>query len=462
MSAPIREAAIALRELRANRGVAALEAALARMSDEDAAAIARIWEIAARAKQLPPAAWEAIWLIVAGRGFGKTRTGSETTLTEHEDRGPFEGALVSKTMTDLERDMVRGESGLIRCGDRRGIGVRYVANKRVEITSAIGTSILHVMSAEQDEFGRGPNISFFWADEIAAWVAAAFARFRDGFLPSWRIPYRDGGNMRAVITTSPKPNAITRWLMHSPEMRPIVTLTGGKSEENRHIRLNPHALAIRGSRTWLQEYEGMLLDSSSLVSGELVATHRVDRYPAAFSEIVIGIDPGVRAKESADETGMVVVGFDHRIPVHGYVLADLTRPGLRGIEWARNAVRAALEFGRLCGTQVTIVAETNNGGDLILDNVRTAIDEIGGAAHAVQVRGVFATASKRARAEAIAGFYEVGRVHHVNSLPGLEGEWATWVEGAPSPNRLDAAVHALAHRLVGDALDPYAPLWTPH
>lgn len=458
MSAPLREAARALRNLRATHGLDALRAAVAKLSPADALLMSKMWELTARDGQLRPELCKAIWLLVAGRGYGKTRAGSEHDLNLHQDKGPFEGALVSKTMTDLERDVIGGKGGILRCAERRGIPCRYIANKRVELGGAKGTTILHVFSAEQDEFGRGPNISYFRADEIAAWRASSLTVFQESFLPSWRIPFNDGSPMTATITTTPKPNAIARYLMTSDDMRPVVTITGGRSEENQHIRLNDAALAIRGSRRWMQEYEGQLLDSAALVDRAVIDEHRIDQIPE-LSRIVIGVDPGVRAHEDADATGIVVVGVGTQSPQHGYVLADLTAQGMHGIQWARIVVAAGLEWGRLCDVPVTIVAETNNGGDLILDQIRTAMSEIGGDALAFSLESVFATKSKRARAEAVAPLYEIGRVHHLNVLAQLEREWVSWVEGAPSPNTLDAAVHALSHGLLqgGAAVQVWSP-----
>lgn len=458
MSSPIalRAAALALRELRTEHGLAVFRDAVSRLSPDDARAVLRTWQLTARAAQLRPEDAKAIWVILAGRGFGKTRAGSEHDLDLHEIKGPFEGALISKTMTDLERDVIGGRAGLLACAARRGIPTKYVANKRVEIAGPRGTTILHVFTAEQDEFGRGPNISYFRADEIAAWRPSAFVTFQESFLPSWRIPFNDGSRMLATITTSPKPNAITRWLVRSDEMRNVVTVTGGKSEENRNIVLNEAALAIRGSRRWQQEYEGVLLDSAALVDVGTIARNRVDRIPT-LTRIVIGVDPGVRKSENADATGIVVVGIGTEFPQHGYVLADYTIQGASGIDWARIVVAAGLEWGTLARCPVSVVAETNNGGDLILDNIRTAMNERGGEALAFSLESVFATKSKRARAEAVAPLYEVGRVHHVNALPALESEWVSWVEGAASPNRLDAVVHALSHGLLqGEHL----PVWS--
>lgn len=461
VSTPIREAARILRTLARERGLAAFEAAFNALPIKDAIAIANTWELAARDKQIRPADCKAIWAVVAGRGFGKTRTGSETTLNECEDHGPFDGALISKSIGDLRKDMIEGMSGLEVVGKRRGISVRYISNQAivlVKVPGGGGECRFHVMSAEQPEFGRGPNLSYFWGDEIAAWPANAFSRFRDGFLPSWRIPFPNGDDMRAIVTSTPRPNAITQWLLR--EMTASVTITRGTSLENRHIRLSSAALAERGTKRWLQEYEGILLDSANLITPEILNENRVLYYPDVFTRLVVAIDPGIRKHESADATGIIVAAIDDRNPAHAYVIADLTAQGLGYLDWARLAIRAALDFGGMFRCPVSIVAETNQGGDGILDAIRGAAEEAGGAALAIPVVDVFARASKRARAETVVPLYETGRVHHVNLLPDLEREWTTWAEGAPSPNRLDACVYAISNLLLGEA--DVGPIWTPY
>lgn len=456
MSAPLREAARALWQLRQRAGVDALRRALDQLPTADLASLLSCWQLHALPAQLRPRVEKAIWLILAGRGFGKTRAGSEYTLDVCEDLAPFDGALISKSITDLRRDMLEGPSGLTACGRRRGIRVDYIANKAlVLVHTARGVVRLHVMSAEQAEFGRGPNLSFFWADEVAAWPAAAFELFRSSFLPSVRIPFADGSDTRGVITTSPKPNAITRWLVTSPEMSPHVEITRGTSYENKHIRLSPAALALEGTTMGMQELHGILLQSDALITAELINLHRVLVLPQdGFARGVVAIDPGIRKRENADATGIVVAAADHRYPAHAYVLEDLTANGLSFRGWAVRAVEACLRWGFR-----TIVTETNQGGDAVTDAVRTACEEIGGAALGIEVVDVWADTSKRARAETVVPLYETGRVHHLNHLEKLEREWCTWAEGAASPNRMDACVYAVSHLLLdGDAV---GPLWTP-
>lgn len=460
MSAPIREAARLLWRLRHDGKLAELEHVLASLPTEDLALVSACWQLWAREKQLRPAACKPIWAIVAGRGFGKTRSAVEDTLDLCEDWGPgMLGALISKTIGDVRDDMIYGVSGLVVCGQRRDMRVDYIANKsRVFVHGSHGVATLRVMSADQADFGRGPGLNFFWGDEFSSWPGEALAKFRDGFLPSWRMPTPAGADPIATITTTPKPNALTQWLLKSKQGQSLSTVVGGSSYENEaNIRLNHTALALQGRRERLQEVEGILLDRACLVTIEDIDKHRLSMLPDpdSIDEVVVAIDPAIRAKDDSDECGIVVAARDVQSPPHAYVIDDLSQQGASTQEWARAAVEAALRYGA-----TKIVMETNQGGDMGPDIVRTAIDAIGDRAAHLEIVDVWTQRSKRARAEPIAPLYERGRVHHVGAYEQLETEWSTWSEGSPSPNRLDACVYALTHLLLEGA--SVAPLWTKY
>lgn len=457
MSVDLRHAARALWELRARCGPAALERALGGLPPADIDEISRCWQLIARPKQLRPVGCRPIWLRKAGRGEGKTRSAAERTLDRCEDHGPnLIGALVSKSVGDVRDVMIEGVSGLQSCARRRGYDVQYVANRALVVHPSGAT--YHVMSAESAEFGRGPNINDFWADEIAAWPHNALERFKV-FTMSWRLKI-EGVPLEAVITTTPKPCAIMQYLLRAREMAEMVTVTGGRTIDNAaNIDASRLLAMYSGTTLGRQELDGEMLESGALVTIDTIHRYRVRVAPESLSRVVVAVDPGIRKNENADATGIIVAGADHQYPPDAYLLADETMQGAGFADWAKLAVDLALEWGA-----EEIVTEINQGGDAVTDAVHAAIAGDPWArsrgAESIRVTGVWSEKSKRTRAEPVAIHYERGRVHHVGIFDKLEEEWSTWAEGAASPNRLDAAVYAITNLIGGEPDD--APLWTPH
>lgn len=472
MAAPValREAARALRDLRASHGLSVFRAAVARLEPAYAALLARTWELAARDKQLRPEDCAQIWLILAARGFGKSRSGAEWVVNEHEDRGPYGGTLIGKDLGDLRATML-GKSwvpgdhykpqGIRAVCERRGVPFRFIGgNQNIVLIGKPGQhSELRCFGAHKDDFGRGDGVSLFWADEIAAWPARAAQNFKTGFLPSVRARFRDGSLMRGLITTTPKPNEITRWLL-SDVMRDQVTLTHGTSAENEgNIELSAYARSIKGSREWMQEYEAILLDSTQLLTQAMLDASRVEYAPHELSRVVIGLDPGLDNHDESDATGIIVAGADRKYPAEAYVLEDLTAGRLSFTQWGELAVDTAVKYARTFECPVEIVAEINQGGrGGVIGAIKGAMrqrTDTGG----IVVSDVHTGESKRARAEPVATLFETNQAHMAGRFYALEQEWTTWTEGAQSPNRLDAcvyAVHALLLRGVEDV-----GVWVP-
>lgn len=467
MSPPLRSAARALRDLRVTHGDDALQAALARLPTPDLVELTKVWELTARESQLRPDKCAQIWLILAGRGFGKTRAGAEWVVNEHEDRGPFRGALIAKNADDMRATMIGHPltaassiyepQGLQAVCERRGIPFRHIENRGVAyIGPPDRQTILRCYGAHQADFGRGDGISLFWADEIAAWPTRAASHFKTGFLPSLRAKFRDGTSMRGLITTTPRPNEITKWLL-GPAMRDQVTLVRGTSLENQFVAISAYANSIRGSREWLQEYEAILLDSGQLLTQTMLDGSRVPHAPTKLSRIVVGLDPGLDNSEDSDPTGIVVAGID---PTgHAYVLEDLTAGRLSFTQWGAMAIDVGVKYANTFACPVEIVAEINQGGRggviAAINAAKLSRADAGG----IVVSDVHASVSKRARAEPVATLFETNRAHMVGRHYALEQEWTTWTEGAPSPNRLDACVYAL-HALLLRGVDTY-PVWSP-
>lgn len=387
------------------------------------------WPLWARAKQLPPEGDWRVWLILAGRGFGKTRTGAEWVRALAETGRAGRIALVGETAGDARDVMVEGESGLLACCPPWGRPL-YEPSKR-RVTWANG-AMATCFSADDPDQLRGPQFDAAWADEIAKWrYEAAW----DNLMLGLRL----GADPRCVATTTPKPRAWLSRLMADPR----TVLTRGGTRENA-TNLAPAFLdqilaRYDGTRLGRQEIEGEYLVDvpGALWTRALIEAARV---PAAavpeLQRVVVAVDPAVTSGAEADETGIVVAGRDAGTGF--WVLEDLTgrlSPDL----WAR---RVADAFARVRAD--TVVCEVNQGGDLVAATLRTVDPTL-------PVRSVRATRGKRLRAEPVAALYEQGRVRHAGAFDALEDQMTrfTGAPGDASPDRLDALVWALTDLMTG-------------
>ena len=381
------------------------------------------WEAWARDDQIPPGGTWAIWLVKAGRGWGKTRVGAEWVRSVAQPGARI--ALVGSTAADVRDVMIEGESGILRvcpANERPN----YEPSKR-RLTWPNG-AIATAYSAEEPDRLRGPQHTHAWCDEVAAWGKA---ETWDMLLMGLRL----GRDPRVVATTTPKMVPLMRTIQNSPG----VIVTRGRTLDNAR-NLAPSFLTglmarYQGTRLGRQELEGEDLEDNpdALWARTALDAARVMTAPP-MRRVVVAIDPAATAKEESDETGIVVagVGADGR----GYVLAD--RSGRYSPdEWARVAVKAFNEF-----QADRVIAEGNQGGDMVGHVLRTAWGEI-------PLRIVHASRGKAARAEPVAALYEQGRVSHVGSLPQLEDQLTGWTPGGPSPDRLDALVWALTELFLG-------------
>lgn len=430
--------------------------ALAGLSDPQANQILYDWRgFWARPNQLMPGTPGAAqarkdwryWMLQAGRGFGKTRTGAEA-VREAVANGYRRIHLVGPTAADARDVMVQGESGLLSCfpPSQRPI---YEPSKRM-ITFHTG-AVAYTFSAEEPERLRGPQCEFGWCDEIAAW---AYPEAWDQFVFGLRL----GKDPRAVITSTPKPVKLVRELVKHP----ATIVTRGNTYDNRsNLAAGWFADIItkyEGTRLGRQELMGELLEDlpGALWTRALIEAGRCDLSQVPqLVRIVIPIDPAVTANEDSDETGIGVIGLG--VNGHAYVFQDLS---LRGspLEWARIAI---LAFAHNRADR--IVAEVNNGGDLVASNVwacATLMETEAGKAPAsiassIPVRSVRATRGKATRAEPAAALYEQGRVHHVRgrNLEALEDQLCSWVPGVTekSPDRMDWLVWGLYDLIIQPA-----------
>jgi phage terminase large subunit-like protein len=394
------------------------------LTDEEARSVWHDWSLWARPSQMPPDTDWRIWLILAGRGFGKTRSGAEWVRGQVEQGCAGRIALVGATAADVRDTMIEGESGLLKVfhEERRP---RYEPSKR-RITFHNG-AIATTYSADEPDRLRGPNHDLAWADEIAAWrYPEAWAQLMFGL--------RIGDRPRVVATTTPKPTRLIRELVE----RNDVAVTRGSTYDNA-ANLSPAFLdemrqQYEGTRLGRQELNAeILLDADgALWTRDMLDDARTTSVPP-LKRIVVAVDPAVTSNADSDETGIVVAGIDSQ--GRGYVLEDRSLKASPS-EWAAAAVT-----GYHVHKADRIVAEANQGGDMISHTIRT-VDA------SVPVKLVRASRGKRTRAEPVAALYEQGRVAHAGLFPELEDQLCTWTPDGPSPDRLDALVWALTELMV--------------
>lgn len=401
-----------------------------------------VFEFWALPHQLPPeGAWKS-WVVMGGRGAGKTRAGAEWVRAEVE--GPRPGdpgrarrvALVGETVDQVRDVMVFGDSGILACSppDRRP---EWEATKKRLVWPNGATATAY--SAHDPESLRGPQFDAAWADELAKWKKAEVA---------WdmlQFALRLGDNPRQVVTTTPRNVATLKAILKNPS----TVITHAPTVANRAYLaasfLEEVTARYAGTAQGRQELDGLLLEE---VEGALWPLARIE---AAQSDdldppdrIVVAVDPPVTGHAASDDCGIVVAGVYMRGPPQTWravVLEDASVSRASPEVWAR-AVVAAYERHQAD----RVVAEVNQGGDLVQTLLRQ-IDP------ALPVRAVRATRGKVTRAEPVAALYEQGRVIHRRGLTQLEDQMvrmtAAGYAGKGSPDRVDALVWALTELLLG-------------
>jgi phage terminase large subunit-like protein len=398
------------------------QAALDALPVEVRAHLAYHWPFWARPNQLEPAGNWTFWLILAGRGFGKTRTGSETVRRWIKTCDMVN--LIGATVDDARDIMIEGESGILAiCPDDERPEYKKSERKLIWPNGAVSL----IFTADEPERLRGKQHKALWCDEMAAW------RYQE----SWdqaKFGLRLGDRPRAVVTTTPKP--VRNVIDMVKDAGTVVTR--GSTYDNR-ANLAPAFFdeiikRYEGTRLGRQELMAeLLLDTpGALWKRELFKHLPIGSVPK-LSRIVVGVDPAISTTESSNETG--IVGAGRLGNESAYILAD--RSGVKTpIEWATAAVHLYREL-----EADAIVAEVNQGGDMVESTIR-AIDP-----H-VPVIKVRASRGKYIRAEPISALYERGMVYHTELFEALEDQMCTFTpdfdrDRNGSPDRLDAAVWAL-------------------
>jgi phage terminase large subunit-like protein len=417
----------------------------------------------AHAHQEPPLAgndggpWRT-WLLLGGRGAGKTRSGSEFVRGLVHGHAPWADlahgaiALVGETAHDVREVMIEGPSGILRNAPRSERPVWTNMRKRLQWPNG---ACAYAFSAEDPEQLRGPQFDAAWCDELAKWTyaQATFDMLQFGL--------RLGSRPRALVTTTPRPILLIQRLIADP--RTAVTRAGTQANAA-HLApgfLDEIMSRYAGTRLGRQEIDGEIIAerADALWPRGVIEACRVARAPS-LTRIVVGIDPPGSARPGADACGIVAAALSDDGVV--YVLEDASVAGLAPAGWAARAIALYRRLAADC-----IVAEVNLGGDM----VRAVLQQVD---HTAAVRSVRATRGKWLRAEPVAAMYAQGRVKHVGlGLAALEDEMADFgldgLSSGRSPDRLDALVWAVTElaeraarpgpriRTLGG--DPLVPVW---
>ena len=382
------------------------------------------WRETARAEQLAPAGDWSVWLILAGRGWGKTRTGAEW-FREKAQTVPML-RIIAPTYADARDVCVEGESGL-KAICEPGELVKW--NRSMGEGEFKNGARFKVFSGEEPERLRGPQSYADWCDELAAW------QYSQATWDMAMFGLRLGENPQACVTTTPKPVQVVRELLKAPTTH----ITRGSTYDNR-ANLAPSFFTqiiakYEGTRLGRQELNAELLEDTpgALWQRGQLELLRVDAAPP-LQRIVVAIDPAATSHEGSDETGIVVAG--RSADKQGYLLEDASGRYTPD-QWARVAIDLYHKH-----RADRIVYETNQGGEMVEHTLRTVWS-------AAPLKGVNASKSKQARAEPISALYEQGKVHHVGAqFAQLEDQLCNWLPGDKSPDRLDAMVWAFTELLL--------------
>jgi phage terminase large subunit-like protein len=390
-----------------------------------------VWLKSIHRHQWPPQGEWNTWLILGGRGSGKTRAGAEWVKANVLGREPYATAkarriaLVGESEHDVREVMIEGASGLLGI---HGPGERpkwIPSRRRLQWDNG---AVAYAFSAEDPESLRGPQFDAAWCDELAKW------RHAEATFDMLQFGLRLGDRPRQVITTTPRPIPLIKRLVADPHS----VVTRAATHANKH-NLAPAFIdtvlgRYAGTRLGRQEIDGEIVDDrpDALWSRAAIEACRVREAPA-LARIVVAVDPPAAATKRADACGIVAAGRDEEGRV--FVLADETVAGVSPIGWATKAVTL---WRRLSAD--ALVVEVNQGGDM----VRTVIAQ---ADASVPVQSVHARRGKYVRAEPVAALYEQGRVKHAGAFPALEDEMCDFgldgLSSGRSPDRLDALVWAV-------------------
>jgi phage terminase large subunit-like protein len=429
----------------------AIEEALRRFHPELAD---KLWRINAHDHQVEPAGDWTTWLIIGGRGAGKTRAGAEwvraavagdgVEMAANDDTpkaSPKNSiALVAETYADAREIMIEGPSGICAVAAQADRPSYEASRRRLVWPNG---AVAYAFSAEDPDGIRGYQFDAAWSDELCKW------RYPEATWSNLQLALRLGDKPRQIATTTPRPMALLKRLIAAA----TTIVTRASTYENR-AHLSPAffteiAALYEGTALGRQELMGEIVDdiAGALWTWSLIEASRISAAPA-LDRIVVAVDPPATSGPDADECGIVVAG----VALCGdgdtaFVLADYSAAGLSPRQWAEKTLAAYRDF-----EADRIVVEVNQGGDM----AKAVIAQVDASA---PIAGVYATRGKRLRAEPVAALYEQGRVRHVGAFPKLEDQMAAYIGQSAghgrgkSPDRLDALVWAITELM----LKPAAP-----
>lgn len=413
------------------------------------------WWWMSRPEQVPPLGDWLIHLALAGRGWGKSKSGAEWLVkqcTRHPtDRWgtPTEWLVIAETLSDSRLICMEGPAGILRVLNRCGIKYRYVKSpKPMVIFEEYGTKIF-CEGADNEDVGRGYNAAGGWLDEIAKWPKPRESWY-SGIMPSLRADLM-GDHPRVFVTTTPKPSDLLReWVQRKDG---TVSIVRGSTFDNASnlSALVVQELKIRyeGTAIGRQELYGELMDAfeGALFSRLDIENHRVTSAPEDLISIVVGVDPALTGED--DEMGVVVVGRTKSN--HHYVLADRTKM-LVGRAAALHCWNVMVEYGA-----DVLLYESNLGKqwmkEVLTDAYKEMIKKGFFPEHSTPpMKAVDSKLGKKTRAEPVAMRLEQGKLHMVGRHEKLEDQMAEFIpdSGKDSPDRMDALVHACRHFMTAE------------
>lgn len=408
---------------------------IGKLTDREAEALLYDWRgFLARPDQIAPEGDWDIWLCLAGRGWGKTRTGAEW-VREQVKAGAMRVALIAETQKDLEEVMVNGDSGILAVHPE--VERPEVKYRPLRIRWPNGAIALGYNATEPNQL-RGPQFDAAWSDELAKW---RYARETWDML---QFGLRLGSHPRQIVTTTPRPIELVKAIVAGQEGK--VHITRGKTADNKANLAKRFLERIEsryaGTRLGRQELEAEILGDlpGAIWRQSVIDTYRVAECPDV-GRTVVSVDPAVTNTDESDEHGIIVAGMGP--DQVGYLIEDATMSGTPH-EWAQAAIMRARKY-----LADGIVVEVNQGGDMVAHTIRTIAPNI----NVIEVR---ATKGKHVRAEPIAALYEQGRIRHVGQFAELEAQMTQMTnegyQGDGSPDRVDALVWAFSE-LFPDMVD---------
>ncbi|WP_209008191.1 DNA-packaging protein [Roseibium polysiphoniae] len=426
-----------------------LEQALEQLSLEEMRFVLTDWPTFAHEHQMPPSGDWRVWLLMGGRGAGKTRAGAEwvkamalgagwpSAGSQTAGRASGRIALVGETFADVREVMVEGVSGLLSVHGKRDRPSWTPTRRRLEWPNG---AVAQAFSSEDPEALRGPQFDIAWCDELAKW------RHAEETFDMLQFGLRLGQEPRQLVTTTPRPVPLLKRLLGLPTTAVSHAPTQANAPFLAPGFLETVVSRYAGTRLGRQELDGELIEDrpDALWSRDRLEQIRVDRAPEDLQRIVIAIDPPASSGRKSDACGLVAAGLAE--DGTAYVLADRSMARAKPADWASAATGLWHGLSADC-----LVAEVNQGGEMVAE-------VISGADPSVPVKQVRATRGKFSRAEPVAMLYDQDRIRHVGALPELEDEMVDFgpsgLSTGRSPDRLDALVWAISELLLGPRAEP--------